>query len=157
MLKGKRAKYEMHLFQPGAYHELLGRLDHLSPASQRRWGQMDVAQMLAHVALNLERAMSNKPVTQTVMGRIFGPFVKRKILAEGLSKNTPTAPSYKITDERQFQCEQQAAQTQLQRFFEGAERGATRQPHPFFGRMTPHEWARLQSLHLDHHLKQFGV
>ena len=45
----------------------------------------------------------------------------------------------------------------LERFFTSGEAGITKQPHDFFGRMTPNEWARLQYLHLDHHFKQFGT
>lgn len=159
MLKGKRTvtEYETHLFQDGSYQELLGRVGQLSPASQRRWGQMDVAQMLAHVALSLDESMSSKPASQTMLGRVFGSYVKRKMLSGGLSKNMPTDPPFKVTDQRQFQQEQEAVQLQLRRFFEGAENGATRQPHHFFGRMTPQEWARLNYVHLDHHLKQFGA
>lgn len=157
MSREKRAEAEKHLFQAGSYDELLGRLELLSPTSQRRWGQMDAAQMLAHVALSLEESMSSTPATQTIPGRIFGSFVKRKILGGGMSKNMPTDPPFKVTNERQFHHEQQAAQVQLRRFFEGGEKGATRQPHGFFGRMTPHEWARLNYVHLDHHFKQFGV
>jgi Protein of unknown function (DUF1569) len=35
--------------------------------------------------------------------------------------------------------------------------GITQHPHPFFGELTPEEWDILQSKHLDHHLRQFGV
>jgi hypothetical protein len=29
--------------------------------------------------------------------------------------------------------------------------------HPFFGRMSEADWLRWGYLHLDHHLRQFGV
>lgn len=29
--------------------------------------------------------------------------------------------------------------------------------HPFFGKMSPKEWAIIAYKHIDHHLKQFGV
>jgi hypothetical protein len=31
------------------------------------------------------------------------------------------------------------------------------QPHPIFGQMTEKEWMRWGYLHMDHHLRQFGV
>jgi hypothetical protein len=31
------------------------------------------------------------------------------------------------------------------------------QPHPMFGRMTTVQWQRWGWLHMDHHLRQFGV
>ena len=30
-------------------------------------------------------------------------------------------------------------------------------PHSFFGRLTPEEWAVLMYKHVDHHLRQFGA
>ena len=31
------------------------------------------------------------------------------------------------------------------------------QPHPIFGRMSTREWQRWGWMHMDHHLRQFGV
>ncbi len=149
--------YEPHLLQPQAYNNLLQRLEKLSPSSQVQWGKMDVAQMLAHVATALEEAMTTKKMTQTFLGRIFGSVAKRQILTKGLSRNMPTSPSTKISDPREFQQEKEKLLRGLEQFFKAGETGITRQPHDFFGRMTPNEWARLQYLHLDHHFKQFGV
>jgi Protein of unknown function (DUF1569) len=149
--------YEPHLFQQKAYDDIRARIDKLSPQSQAQWGKMDVAQMLAHVATALEAAMTNKKITQVFIGRIFGPLAKRQILTKGLSKNTPTAPSLKISDAKQFQQEKERVLRELERFFNGGEAGITEQPHEFFGRLTPNEWARLQYVHMDHHFKQFGV
>lgn len=30
-------------------------------------------------------------------------------------------------------------------------------PHPFFGLLTDEDWMRWGSLHIDHHLGQFGA
>lgn len=38
----------------------------------------------------------------------------------------------------------------------GGPRACTTHPHPFFGPLTPNEWAVQQYKHLDHHLRQFG-
>ena len=149
--------YEPHLLQSQAYKDLLERLNKLSPESQTLWGKMDVAQMLAHVAAALEQAMSDKKVTQIFIGRIFGSRAKPQVLTKGLSKNTPTFPGIKISDQRQFQQEREGLQRRLEQFVQGGEGSITQQPHFFFGRMTSNEWARLQYVHIDHHLKQFGV
>jgi len=34
--------------------------------------------------------------------------------------------------------------------------GSKKEPHFFFGKMKPEEWAALNYQHLDHHLRQFG-
>jgi hypothetical protein len=38
-----------------------------------------------------------------------------------------------------------------------AERDFTGRAHPIFGAMAKEEWHRWGYLHLDHHLRQFGV
>jgi len=35
--------------------------------------------------------------------------------------------------------------------------GRELQPHPMFGPMTTPQWQRWGWLHMDHHLRQFGV
>jgi hypothetical protein len=37
-----------NLFEPEAVQEVMNRIEQLKPASQRQWGKMDVAQMMAH-------------------------------------------------------------------------------------------------------------
>lgn len=149
--------YEPHLLQPKEYDDFLERLAKLSPSSQALWGKMNVAQMLAHVAANLEMSMTNKKVKQMLTGRIFGPLNKRTILTKGIPKNSPTTPSIKILDQRDFEKEKERVLRELERFFKGGEAGITKQPDEFWGHLTPNEWARLQHVHLDHHFKQFGV
>ncbi len=45
----------------------------------------------------------------------------------------------------------------IDKFAAGGAAGCTKNPHSFFGKMTPEEWAILMYKHLDHHLRQFGV
>lgn len=149
--------HEPHLLQPKVYQEMLERLNDLSLSSQAQWGKMDVAQMLAHVATALEEAMSTQKITQSFLGRIFGKIAKRQIFTKGVSKNMPTSPSTKISDSREFEREKARLVARLELFYNSGEAGITKQPHDFFGRMTPNEWSRLEYLHLDHHFKQFGV
>jgi hypothetical protein len=149
--------YEPHLFERKAYGNILERLEKLSPQSQSQWGEMDVAQMLAHVAGFLELAMSDKKVTQAFIGRIFGSMAKRQFLTKAVPKNVGTLSTLKISDQRDFQKEKERLQRVLEQFYQGGEAGITQQPHEFFGRMTPNEWSRLQYLHIDHHFRQFSV
>ena len=149
--------YEPHLLQPQAYGDFRERLDKLSPSSQALWGKMDAAQMLAHVAAFLEVGASDKRVTQMLLGRVFGPFGKRQILTAGIPKNSPTIPGIKVIDQKNFHGEKERALRGLERFYKGGEAGITQQPHQFWGRLTPNEWARLQYVHMDHHFNQFGV
>ncbi len=149
--------YEPHLLQPQAYQDALERLERLSPESQALWGKMDVAQMLAHTAAFLELAMSDRKVRQAFIGRIFGSMAKRQFLTKAVPRNVGTLTTLKISDQRDFHKEKEGLRHALERFGKGGEGGITRQPHAFFGRLTPNEWARLEYAHIDHHFKQFGV
>jgi hypothetical protein len=68
----------------------------------------------------------------------------------------PTAPQFRITDAREFAKERAALRALVERFGVGGPAGLMQAPHPFFGPLTADEWQRLQWLHLDHHLRQFG-
>ena len=74
-----------------------------------------------------------------------------------MRRNTPTAPSLIVADERDFAVEQQRLATLIDRFVAAGPAGCTRHPHVFFGRLTPDEWGALMHKHLDHHLRQFGA
>jgi hypothetical protein len=50
----------------------------------------------------------------------------------------------------------QELETLLARFT-AAERDFRWQRHPIFGVMTEQEWLRWGYLHMDHHLRQFGL
>jgi hypothetical protein len=47
-----------NLFEPAAVNEITDRMAHLRPDSERRWGKMNAAQMLAHcsAAIGMGRA-----------------------------------------------------------------------------------------------------
>ncbi len=46
-----------NLFQSKALEEIYDRIDQLSPSSQRNWGKMNVAQMMAHCSKALQMAV----------------------------------------------------------------------------------------------------
>lgn len=45
-----------NLFEPETVGEVIVRIDALRPATQRQWGKMDVAQMMAHCSAALDMA-----------------------------------------------------------------------------------------------------
>lgn len=136
---------------------VLDRIKRLNPASQGQWGIMSVAQMLAHTQQPLRVALGDLHLKQGLLGRFLGPYFKRKILAKGFGKNTPTDKAFVVSDPRQFEEERQKLIALVQRFTSGGPQAVSKEPHPFFGPMTEDEWDKLQWLHLDHHLRQFGV
>ena len=147
-----------NLFNPADANEILTRIEKLTPETQRLWGKMDVAQMLAHCSILLRIARGlNKP-KRSVLGILLGWAVKDKFFGEKPHpKNSPTGSNLIVTDSKKFEEEKEKLINHIKTFAAGGPEACTKHPNPFFGKLTPEEWARGQYKHLDHHLQQFGV
>ena len=146
------------LFQPEAVDEIISRVEKLQPTSQRQWGKMDVAQMMAHCSAALDMASGRLNIPRAFIGRLIGPLFKSIYTNEKpFGKNAPTANELKLADSHDFAREQEILKQKLREFHQGGEARCTRHPHPFFGALSPQEWARGTYKHLDHHLRQFGA
>lgn len=146
------------LFQAEGNQTFINRIRALTPGSAPLWGKMNVAQMLVHCQQPLKSALGELPTKRRLIGRIFGAFAKKRILGEGgFGKNLPTDPMFVISDKHSFEEERYHLILLLERFLQTGPGAITKEPHPFFGKLTPEEWDTLQSKHLDHHLRQFGV
>ena len=85
----------------------------------------------------------------------FGWLAKKSLTDEKpFSKNLPTSPSFLVKVQPEFETERNKLVGMITRFSEAS---ITRDPHPFFGKLTLDEWSKGTWKHLDHHLKQFGV
>ena len=147
-----------NLFDPSAAAELNLRMAQLTPESQRLWGKMAPAQMLAHCSIAMEVSMGDKVMRQIFLGKLFGRRAKANMLSgKPIGRNMPTDKSYIVKDDRDLEVERRRLATLIDRFQTGGPDGCTKHPHSFFGIMTPEEWSALNYIHLDHHLQQFGV
>jgi hypothetical protein len=146
-----------NLFDQSAVDEVMARIEQLNQGSQRQWGKMDVAQMMAHCSAALEMASGKFAAKRTLLGRIVGPRVRYVLTNESpFPRNSPTSKELRV-GQCDFPQEQQRVKQCLRQFHEGGESQCTKHPHPFFGPITPLEWSTGMYKHLDHHLKQFGV
>lgn len=145
------------LFDPAGRKAITDRLAALPPTAIRQWGKMDVAQMLAHCANALEVGTGDRPRKQAFIGKIFAPFVRASLLGDKpFSRNSPTDPTFVITDPREFAREKQRLLDLVARFCAQGPSSAGKQVHSFFGRISGDQWGVLMHKHLDHHLGQFG-
>jgi len=147
-----------NIFNEADRNEILQRVEKLTPQSQPMWGKMNVAQMLAHCS-NAAKMPTADIKTERVSFPInlLGMFFKSKILGDmPFRRNSPTAPEIKVVNERDFQAEKSNFITALKKLGQG-EQAVKSDMHPFFGKMTPKEWGRINYKHADHHLSQFGV
>jgi hypothetical protein len=149
-----------NLFEAGAPEELKNRAARLRPESERLWGAMTPAQAMAHCAASLHMVLGDTtPQRAALPVRIMGRIIKPRVLGNDspFRRNAPTSPELKVQDERNLETERQQLCTLIDRVVAAGPQGCTAHPHPFFGPLTPDEWAILMYKHLDHHLRQFGL
>jgi hypothetical protein len=148
-----------NVFEPAVVDEITDRIAHLRPDSERQWGKMSVAQMLAHCSATIGMAEGKVTPPRILLGRLLGPLAKKSLILNGepMRRNSMTEKSALVTDERDFAVERLRLLKSLDGFVSGGPGKCTKHPHFFFGPLTPVEWAALMYQHLDHHLRQFGV
>ena len=147
-----------NLFEEARGEEIKERMALLKPESERLWGKMNSAQMLAHCSKGFEMATGKISPPRILIGRLLGPWAKRSMIVNGepMRRNSPTDKSVLVTDAREFEVERQRLRESIDRFVAGGPGICTKHPHFFFGPLAPVEWAALMYQHLDHHLRQFG-
>jgi hypothetical protein len=147
-----------NLFDSAANAEIISRLNHLTVQSHPSWGKMNVSQMLFHCTVPLKVAFGEVKLKRSVVGWLFGPLAKRRLVSEKpFDKNLPTDKNFIAKHQPDFTAEKQSLEVLVQKFLNAGVEGISNEPHPFFGKMTPEEWGILSYKHLDHHLRQFGV
>jgi len=146
------------LFDDSDRNAILLRLAALEPGSTRQWGKMTSAQMLAHLCTAMEDAAGARPGKQGLMGKIVTPLIRGAVFGEKpFGKNSPTDPTYVVSDAREFETERNRLTLLIERLGKGGAAEANGRIHPFFGRLSGEQWGWLTHKHLDHHLRQFGV
>lgn len=148
-----------NIFESSTTKDLIHRINQLTPMSQRRWGKMNVDQMLAHICVPYEQALGERnDGPNAAMKLIMRLFFKQTMVNEVPYKhNLPTAPAFMIVDRRDFEREKSRIISYIEKieklganYFEGKEQIA-------LGKLNSIQWNNLLYKHIDHHLRQFGV
>ena len=146
------------LFDNNAYNEITQRLNNLSPASQKQWGKMNVAQMLAHCKEAFKVPLSDKSPPKIYPFALFGWMMKSKLYNDSpWGQGLPTAPNFIIKDERVFDKEKAELTALINKFHQSAPSAIEKIVHPVFGKFTGEQWGQAMYKHLDHHLRQFSA
>ena len=148
-----------NLFEPQTVDEVKARISELQPDSQPLWGSMTSAQAAAHCSAGMEWAVGDTVPPPMFVGRIIGKIIKPMVFRddEPMRRNSPTAKTLVIADNKELAAEQRRLRGLINRFAVNGPGGCTTASHSFFGKLTPNEWAILMYKHVDHHLRQFGV
>lgn len=146
------------IFNQSDNQEIINRINQLTPESQAKWGKMTVDQMLSHCIAPIDVAFGNLNLKANFFMQILGKMVKAKMLkSDVFKKNSPTAPKFIRTGKYDFEATKNELIGKIQQFEKEGHAVIKNPKHPFFGEMTYAEWDRLQFMHLNHHLEQFGV
>lgn len=144
-----------NLFDPAVKQEIITRINNLTPRSQPVWGNMNVAQMLAHCQKPLGVAVGSHKLSGGFFMKLIGPLFKKTLFNEKPFKHSlPTDKSFIIAETRDFDKEKSQLIKMILDFSEPSMSG---EPHPFFGKLTKEQWSMGTWKHLNHHLQQFGV
>lgn len=145
-----------NLFDPVVKQEIIARISKLTPESQRQWGKMDVAQMLAHLQIPMEVALGTNTVKGNWLMKLILPLFKKRLYDQTPWKQgLPTDKSFVMTGrEKDFNTEKKQLLEKINQFSEAAIVG---EKHPVFGKLTRENWSKATWKHIDHHLRQFGV
>lgn len=145
-----------NLFDVTVKQDIINRINKLTPQTQRLWGKMDVAQMLAHVQLPIRIAFGTHQPKGSFLLRLIGPLFKSKLWDEKPYKHSlPTDPTFIMTgNTKNFEKEKESLLNLINSF---TEKNLIGEQHPVFGKLTKENWSKATWKHLDHHLKQFGV
>jgi Protein of unknown function (DUF1569) len=140
------------------YHNIRARVEALTAKNQALWGNMDVAQMMAHCNNSLEQTISGGGKKQMLIGMLISWMFKKNYIDESdIKKNAPTAPDFKVVGPREFANEHIRLLKNLSLMHEIPEHKLEGIISPFFGKLSGYECARLQYKHLNHHLSQFSA
>ena len=147
-------------FDDGIKLTISNRLDKLNPDTPKRWGKMDVTQMLTHMNDAFRISLGMKPAIDT--SNFYTHNIMFPVAVYVLPfwpKGETTAPELdqqqKGSAPRDFYTELEFLLKMIDVFNEREE--AKLKPHPMFGKLTKKQWRDLLIKHLNHHLKQFGV
>ena len=96
-----------NIFSPQDSEQFIERINQLRPDTQPQWGNMSVAQMLAHCNVTYEMMYEDKHKKPgMILKWVLKSFVKPKVVNEEMyPKNNRTAPQFIISDERDFEKE----------------------------------------------------
>ena len=141
---------------------LLKRLRQLKPDSPRRWGKMTPHQMICHLNDSFKTAIGERDVSPRKSNLLTRTVVRWIALYAPLRwpHGVPTMPENDQerggTPPEDFKRDLDALTSIIERLT-SSQRDFQWRRHPLFDEMSDRDWWRWGYLHVDHHLRQFGV
>ena len=141
--------------------EIILRMKALRPECPRRWGRMSAHQMVCHLSDSF-RLVTHQKTASPSTGLLQSTVVKWIALYAPFRWPTgvPTRPEMDQESGGTTPDEFAADLAELEALVEIVTTRAADYDwpaHPIFGRMSQTAWMRWAYLHVDHHLRQFGL
>lgn len=141
--------------------EIVKRLKLIQPDCRRRWGRMSAHQMVCHLSDAFRMALQQKSASKAT-GVVQSTVIKWIALYVPVKwpRGVPTRPEMDQEIEGTSPGDFAADLAELESLLESisAARKDYQWPaHPIFGPMSESAWMRWAYLHVDHHLRQFGL
>jgi len=136
------------------------RLTKIEDSAQRQWGTMPPEKLLRHLTFMFELSLNERqakgvfiPMPRFLVWLLFFEWFtdwpKGKIQAP---------PQFFPDPEGDVAAERVACIAGLHRFIERLQSEPDQRGFsPLLGNITLHKWARVHGVHMDHHLRQYGV
>jgi len=144
------------IFNPSNFLKIYDRMLHLQPTAPRRWGRMNVVQMLNHLKVATGSSLNVYKLRDesSFLSRVFIKFLVVRLLKR-IPRNAAGPKGFEIemNNALGFTSEKEQVLNILERAYTSS---CDTYPHPLFGKMSRVEWGILIYRHFDHHLRQFN-
>ena len=147
--------------RPADKAEIVRRLKTVRPDCTRQWGRMSAHQMVCHLS-DAFRLVTHQKAASPATSIVQSTLIKWIALYTPFQwpQGVPTRPEmdqeFEGTKPRDFASDLAELESLVERIATGR-KDYDWPAHPIFGRMSESAWMRWAYLHVDHHLRQFGL
>ena len=147
--------------RPADKAEIVRRLKTVRPDCTRRWGRMSAHQMVCHLS-DAFRLVTHQKAASPATGIVQVTLIKWIALyvpfrwPEGVATRPEMDQEFEGTKPRDFAADLAELESLVERIATVG-KDYDWPAHPIFGRMSESAWMRWAYLHVDHHLRQFGL
>ncbi|WP_266367031.1 DUF1569 domain-containing protein [Tellurirhabdus rosea] len=141
-----------------AAEEIVARVKNLKVTNAPHWGRMNASEMLLHCNLCMTQILEgDMPFAPTTLKQRVIRFLSFNVVPQ-FPKNLKTHhrnDTKGLVSEAEFEAQKKRFINVIETF------GRHQQPialtHPAFGTLNTRQWGLAAWMHMDHHLRQFGV
>lgn len=138
----------------------LARVDALNAQSQRRFGKLSLPDMLRHLRGAFEMSLGEREaqLEPFPLPRTLSYFLFFVVFTKWPGGKIKAPDSFTPPAESDFETERAALREKMEAFAAALEAHPEQTAvHGLFGQIPLRRWARVHGVHMNHHLRQFGV